>query len=165
METIVIRVSGPALPASYPSTPTPFGVIDALIGDLKQGFGRVTICRKICNSRAESNSQRRIAWHGATCKFVQQMLYEGRPPGFIDALEKQHELIAAVTEKQVGGTQPGHHAPDKFSQDLVSARMPVRIVDFLEMIQIQKDERKIITIHLGPLDLFWQADIKGLPGQ
>src|SRR5665647_900251 len=52
----------------------------------------------------------------------------------------EDELISAESGHNIGFTQAGLHSPGQCFQELVSSKMSERIVDFLELIQVEKHD-------------------------
>src|SRR5580700_1139942 len=78
--------------------------------------------------------------------------------GFHRTLERnlgqEHpELLAAGARKDIFPPEPGLHGRRKLPQDVVARQMPVAVVYVLEVIDIERNERKDALVALRPIEL------------
>ena len=92
-----------------------------------------------------------------------QLLGEGRP--FLDVRlgQDQHELLAAVAADQVRGAQVGRDRLGHAAQDDVADGVPVRVVDGLEVVDVDERDRQRPAVARRPLDLGEQRSQQRLP--
>jgi hypothetical protein len=79
------------------------------------------------------------------------------PPG---AGQQEHEFVAAVAEQRVAAA---HHVPyplGELAEHLVAAQVPVRVVDGLEEVDVEQEERARAGGAGGPRQLFGHAGLK-----
>ena len=58
----------------------------------------------------------------------------------VDATESAHELVAAVANNRVEGTQIGAHGPDESLQHMVAGGVPIPVVDELQAVDVGEDD-------------------------
>jgi hypothetical protein len=74
--------------------------------------------------------------------------------------QQDRELLAAITRQQVGLADRAQEDVGELAEDRVPALMPMGVVDGLEVVQVEKDQRKIRPVALGPLVLLFQPLIE-----
>ena len=138
------RVAAPAL-----------GLVEVRVGHRDQGRGILAVLGK--RGRAEAHAQRDA---GAVRGDVRQrgqrvahMVGDRLGVGAVGLGEDEHELVPAEAGHEVGSAAPVAedfgHAPD----DLVAQRMPVRVVEELEVVDVGDQHRELALVALGPRDL------------
>jgi hypothetical protein len=72
--------------------------------------------------------------------------------GLLDVRQQDHELVTALATDRVGGAHTRGQAARNRLQHLVADRMPQRIVDVLETIQVQEEQRHLFAAPLRQPD-------------
>ena len=73
----------------------------------------------------------------------------GHGQGIVDVqrVGQQHdELVAAVPGNRVAGADFARHPPGALDQHGIAHLMPVLVVDFLEMVEIEQQQREGIAV-------------------
>ena len=83
--------------------------------------------------------------------------------------QQHHELLAALPERHVDLAQPDPQPPGELAQHGVPGRVPVRVVDLLEVVQVEHQHGEHPAEPAGPLHLaaqrFAQVAVVPQPGE
>ena len=120
-----------------------FGLVHRRIGTADQRVGTLSVVRIeadpdaglridfVAAGQAEGNSQG-----------VEQFLGDGgRLLWFVETLEQQHELVAAEATERILAPQPRPQSPRHAGKKLVTSGMAETVVDRLEVVQIDEENR------------------------
>jgi len=67
------------------------------------------------------------------------------PPEPVGLRQQQDELLAAVPEREVHPADLLAYPPGEFDQHRVAGRMPVRVVDLLEAVEVHDDHAERVA--------------------
>ena len=138
--------------ADRATTAPALGQVVASVGDHHQGVAVSSVVRIGRQPEADRHPQRRIAGKRLVADAVHQPcrhLHRLRAGGF---RQYQDELVAAVAHQQLGGADHGHGALGDSAQHAVSAGVAVRVVDDLEVVDVEDGDRAAATGEPGPRD-------------
>ena len=135
-----------------------FGVVHRGIGVLHHGFDVVAVIRINTDADTQGDMQILPADHMRQGESREQFLRDqGCIVGPGDFGQQNHELIPALTADRIGNPDAGSQTLGDRLQQLVTDRVPERVVDVFEMIEIEKKQCDLLVMALGQTDRLGQA--------
>ena len=89
----------------------------------------------------------------SSCDLLAQALAEDARAVLVDAADEHGELLAAVARQHVLGAQGVVEHADDRAQHVVADEVAVRVVELLEVVDVEHEQRQRLGVALGEADL------------
>ncbi len=141
-----------------PLRPAPLGGIKGAIGGCDEAAGGSHAFGEGGHSKTHGNVSAR-AGHGGDLR-AQSL---GGPQGAVTGRIGQYgdELLAAVARDQFAFAGHDLEQPAELAQHIVAVLVAVRVVDLLEMVDIEEHQRERLLVAPGPFVLDFELFVKG----
>ena len=133
--------------------PTPLGAIHCNVGMHDQALRIRSIVWIDAHTNTRCNVDRALMDEMDLCDISQQSFHRGR--GFLrvlQSLEHHDKFVASESAHRVRGAQAVHKPLCDGLQNLISEMVPPRVVDMLETVQIEKQDRSLALLPMSKSD-------------
>src|SRR5690242_14192349 len=124
--------------------PVPLRGVERAVGPLEQRLGRRGVALAERDADAGRHLDRRVAREERRAHRGDDLARdEAALLARVDALEDDDELVAGEPRDEIGGPHRRREAPRELAQHVVAGRVPERVVDALEAVDVEEQQRDL----------------------